>query len=291
NLQELLNGIKEFVDTGENGIPAPMLESDDETVTTPELTFSTELNFDASPETDENNTSIRTIDLFMQDIALLTDADKNKDDGNTDVVSLMTIHASKGLEFKNVFVVGLEENLFPSMMAMQSRADLEEERRLFYVALTRAEKKLFLSFAVSRYKFGNLMGCEPSRFLDEIDPAYTEVTYHKAQRSETISPGLSDFRKASSNLRPPTKPLLNNVSSSQKPPAHFKKVSTTGNQTFIGDDTNQIVAGMQVEHERFGFGKVLAIEGKFPETKCTIFFKNTGNKQLLLKYAKLKIVG
>jgi DNA helicase-2/ATP-dependent DNA helicase PcrA len=320
NLQELLNGIKEFVDTGNSAVPAPALEAetDDDAATinadeTTAVEFNGEFNFLGENESEsesegesENDVAKeqRTIALFMQDIALLTDADKKADDENTDKVTLMTIHASKGLEFKNVFIVGLEENLFPSMMAMQSRADLEEERRLFYVAITRAERKLYLSYAISRYRFGNLLSCEPSRFLDEIAPEYTEVTYVKPkQRNNDTDTWQPTFGKGSFNLKSPgnskgyvPKPVVPSTKSAL--PSKFKKVSTlttkpktTAEADFEGDDVNQIVVGMEVEHARFGKGKVISMEGKFPDTKCTIFFNGEGQKQLLLKYAKLKIVG
>jgi DNA helicase-2/ATP-dependent DNA helicase PcrA len=292
NLQELLNGIKEFVDTGDLSVQAPILEKDENIDDNSEEVFNTQLDFETTTDSVPDAKPNRTIDMYMQDIALLTDADKNKDDGNTDVVSLMTIHASKGLEYKNVFVVGLEENLFPSMMAMQSRADLEEERRLFYVAMTRAEKKLFISYAISRYKFGNLMGCEPSRFLDEIDPEHTEVTFQKTRRINAEATNTSLLNKTGLNLRSSTKPTTTSTATTQALPTQFKKlINVTTNTPFVGDDTNQIVTGMEVEHEKFGRGKVIAMEGKFPDTKCTIFFSGVGNKQLLLKFAKLKIVG
>lgn len=314
NLQELLNGIKEFVDTGNSAVPAPSLEAetaeDNDIITTDETSepkFNGEFDFLVESESESESENIkvtRTIALFMQDIALLTDADKNAEDENTDKVTLMTIHASKGLEFKNVFIVGLEENLFPSMMAMQSRADLEEERRLFYVAITRAERKLYLSYAISRYRFGNLLSCEPSRFLDEIAPEFTEVTYSKPkQRNDDTDIWEPKFGKGSFNLKSPgnskgyvPKPVVPSTPSAL--PSKFKKVSTIQTKTnaaaeadFAGDDVNQIVVGMEVEHARFGKGKVISMEGKFPDTKCTIFFNGEGQKQLLLKFAKLRIVG
>src|SRR6201999_2738348 len=138
NIQELLNGIKEF--------------------------------------SEREDIEEKGLDVFMQDIALLTNDDKDNDP-NADTVSLMTIHSSKGLEFPQVYVVGMEENLFPPQMALNSRSDLEEERRLFYVATTRAENKLTLSYATSRFKFGTLISCEPSRFLDEIDARYLELDF------------------------------------------------------------------------------------------------------------------
>src|SRR5690606_37870450 len=125
---------------------------------------------------DREDIEDRGLDIFMQDVALLTNDDNDKDP-NADTVSLMTIHSSKGLEFPHVFIVGLEENLFPSQLSLNSRSDLEEERRLFYVAVTRAEKQLTISYATSRYRWGTLNNCEPSRFLDELNPAYLELDF------------------------------------------------------------------------------------------------------------------
>ncbi|WP_158995916.1 ATP-dependent helicase [Mucilaginibacter sp. L196] len=251
NIQELLNGIKEF--------------------------------------SEREDIEEKGLDIFMQDIALLTndDNDKNKD---ADTVSLMTIHSSKGLEFKQVHVVGLEENLFPSQMALNSRTDLEEERRLFYVAITRAENRLTLSYATSRFKFGTLINCEPSRFLDEVDARYLELDFtakpEKASSSffdderETWSrKGGDTFSKPKAATTPPVK------TTSLLAKAH---VPSPG---FAPSDTSNLQVGMEVEHERFGFGKVISLEGKKPDVKATIFFKEIGQKQLLLKFAKLCIIG
>ena len=251
NIQELLNGIKEF--------------------------------------SEREDIEEKGLDIFMQDIALLTndDNDKNKD---ADTVSLMTIHSSKGLEFKQVHVVGLEENLFPSQMALNSRTDLEEERRLFYVAITRAENRLTLSYATSRFKFGTLINCEPSRFLDEVDARYLELDFtakpEKASSSffdderETWSrKGGDTFSKPKAATTPPVK------TTSLLAKAH---VPSPG---FSPSDTSNLQVGMEVEHERFGFGKVISLEGKKPDIKATIFFKEIGQKQLLLKFAKLCIIG
>jgi len=261
NLQELLNGIKEFTDKGTTALPAP----------------SSELEADAS---------LRTLDVFLQDIALVTDGENNE--LNEDTVSLMTIHSAKGLEFKYVYVVGMEENLFPSQMALQSRAELEEERRLFYVAITRAETKLTLSYAVSRYKWGNLISCEPSRFIAEINPAF-------------IDDQTSVTTKVNSFDRPRNRSDFGNRNSKPDvvhttPGANFKKVqkltATTDVSTepFEADDATSIEVGMEVEHQKFGTGKVENIEGSFPEIKATVVFPGHGSKSLLLKYAKLRIV-
>jgi len=261
NIQELLNGIKEFTETGRS----------------------------ITPQGDEDvfsDSTVRTLDMFMQDISLLTDAD-DEENKNGDTVSLMTIHAAKGLEFPAVYVVGLEENLFPSQLSINSREDLEEERRLFYVAITRARHQLTISYANTRYKWGNLINCEPSRFLEEIESDFLEEVSGSKTRETFVfdrefsekrwTPGVTKSKPASA-----TKAVA---------PPGFKKVNSAGVSNFAGDDTSQIQTGMEVEHQRFGVGKVLLVEGTAPDLKATIFFNGLGNKQLLLKFAKLKILG
>lgn len=285
NLQELLNGIKEFTDAVnyESGINIPAFDlPDDDTIQS--------INQPIIQ-------SLKSLDLYMQDIALLTDAETKKDNDDNKV-SLMTIHSAKGLEFKEVFVVGMEENLFPSQMAMLSRADLEEERRLFYVAMTRAEIKLTLTYAVSRYRWGNLTGCEPSRFIEEVHPDFIEMANVTRQQTSqrayddsetTWSRGDQDFAK--SKLYTQRKPSFQNGTKQTVPVNPFPKTKpVTADSDFQGDDPSQIVNGMEVEHQKFGTGKVVNLEGKFPDSKATVFFPGHGNKQLLLKYAKLKIV-
>lgn len=246
NIQELLNGIKEF--------------------------------------SEREDIEEKGLDVFMQDVALLTNDDKDKDP-NADTVSLMTIHSSKGLEFPHVYVVGLEENLFPSQMSLNSRSDLEEERRLFYVATTRAESKLTISYATSRFKFGTLISCEPSRFLDEINPKYLELDF-TARPAPSQNAYFDDERSAWSSrndtFSKPKPPVAKTTSILAK--AH---VPTAG---FAPSDTSNLQVGMEVEHERFGFGKVISLEGNKPDVKATIFFKEIGQKQLLLKFAKLRIL-
>jgi DNA helicase-2/ATP-dependent DNA helicase PcrA len=255
NIQELLNGIKEF--------------------------------------SEREDIEERGLDIFMQDVALLTNDDNDKNP-NKDTVSLMTIHSSKGLEFPQVYIVGMEENLFPSQMALNSRADLEEERRLFYVAVTRAEKKIHLSYATSRFRFGTLVNCEPSRFLDEIEPKYLELDFVKRAASNDSSFGdeRSQWQSKTSNgnsqqgdffskPKPATKPI---TPTSLLGKAH---VPTSG---FAPSDTSKLQVGQEVEHERFGFGKVINLEGNKPDIKATVFFKEIGQKQLLLKFAKLRIL-
>ena len=218
---------------------------------------------------------------FMVDVALLTDADEEKEE-DRDKISLMTIHASKGLEFPYVFVVGLEENLFPSQMALNSRSELEEERRLFYVAITRAEKKCTLSFATSRYRWGNLITSESSRFIEEIDKDYLELSnpYQSGGRSLNHS-SLKSRVGQTGGVR----------SFSTGPKRRLTKLSDAPAKTKSADtaDKLDLKVGYNVMHERFGKGKVVALEGT-PPTKATVFFPKAGNKQLLLKFAKLEVI-
>lgn len=210
----------------------------------------------------------RTLDQFMQEVALLTDADGDDKDNNDKVV-LMTIHAAKGLEFPYIYIVGLEENLFPSLMSLQTRAEIEEERRLFYVALTRAEKRVTLSYAITRYRWGNMTQNEPSRFLAEIDENYIEQPIRRV---------ASESRKT---------PII-------QPPAqkrNLRKMDDAITEIPAGDlaDISQIQPGVMILHERFGKGKVLSVEGTGPNAKASVYFASTGQKQLLLKFAKLRL--
>lgn len=263
NIQELLNGIKEFTEKEQ---PELVLTEDGVEVQTPAL---------------------RTLDLFMQDVALLTTADEDEDKENNDKVSMMTIHSAKGLEFNEVFVVGLEENLFPSQLSLNSRTDLEEERRLFYVAITRAEKKLTLSYATSRYRWGNLTSCEPSRFLEEISEDFIETNVVKVAQQETWESSWAGKFKLSDTFVKPG----GTKSNTSNPVIPVKRPPTVSipQSDFVADDTSDLQAGMEVEHQRFGTGKVLQVEGPVNEKKATIFFQGLGQKQLLLKFAKLKI--
>jgi len=240
NIQELLNGVKAFVE---------------------------------DPEREE-----KSLGAFLQDIALVTDTDLKdaQDDGET--VTLMTIHSAKGLEFRHVYIVGMEENLFPSQMMITSRADLEEERRLFYVAITRAEKKLTLSYATSRYQWGNLRSCEKSRFLDEIDPQFVDFKF----AASPAGPGASDSTfghvfERRSNLIPPAP--RKTVATKYVTPADFKP-----------SDTSNLQAGQRVEHPKFGFGKVAKLETQAGSTKAIIEFEEVGEKTLLLSFAKLRVL-
>lgn len=212
----------------------------------------------------------KTLDAFLQDVALLTDAEE--DDGDTNKVSLMTIHAAKGLEFPCVFVVGLEENLFPSIQSVSSRTELEEERRLFYVAMTRAEKHLTISYAENRFRWGEFLFSEQSRFISEIDPNYIEFAAPKR-----FSPPVP---KAEGQITSPSQPK-----NLKKLTPTFSPSGATGAQS----DEN-IQTGMTVMHDKFGKGMVVSVEGQGPNKKATVFFTGIGNKQLLLRFAKLAIV-
>lgn len=216
-----------------------------------------------------------TLTGFMQDVALLTDADNDKDE-NTDKVTLMTIHAAKGLEFPYVFIVGVEENLFPSIQSLGTRAELEEERRLFYVAITRAEVKLTVSYAESRFRWGTPTLCEPSRFIEEIDQAFIEKPRKKISSFGDDSPIKE------------TKP-----SWTQKPAANFKKVVQAPEPPAVSGpsaEPDEIQLGMTVAHQKFGTGKITEIEGTGANRKATVAFAGVGKKQLLLKFARLTII-
>ncbi|WP_222538888.1 ATP-dependent helicase [Pedobacter polysacchareus] len=258
NIQELLNGIKEF---GER-----------------------------------EDIEDRSLEVFMQDIALLTNDDKSNDK-NVDTVSLMTIHSSKGLEFKNVFVVGLEENLFPSQMSLNSRSDLEEERRLFYVAVTRAEKKLTLTYSTSRYRWGTLTNCEPSRFIEEINARYLEIEVPKSAKPPIGDDNFSSERRSWTQQRdsfskpkPAASSTATGTSTAPRPKTSVLPKAHVPTPGFAPDAANLFQNGMEVEHEKFGFGKIVSLEGSLPDVKATVFFQGLGNKQLLLKFAKLRIV-
>ena len=218
---------------------------------------------------------------FMLDVALLTDADDDKDE-DKNFVTLMTIHSSKGLEFPHVFLVGLEENLFPSQMSLNSRSDLEEERRLFYVAVTRAKATCTLSYATSRFQWGNLITSEPSRFIDEIAEEFLHFETPSRGRGRSLSRG-SGFgdRPFTGGLN---KPL--GGSRSLKP---IKKTASPSSSSAKAADL-QLKVGYNVEHERFGKGKVTKLEGMGADTKATIFFPRHGSKTVLLRFAKLRLL-
>lgn len=229
---------------------------------------------------------------FMEDVALATDLDK--DTGDDDRVALMTIHLAKGLEFPHVFIVGLEEDLFPSAMSMSTRSELEEERRLFYVALTRAENQAYLTYAQSRYRWGKLTDCEPSRFIDEIDNQYLEYITPK-ESSYRFKPLVdndifgdvdkSKFRLAKPANTPPPKKFSDEPTNVRK----LKPLSSGSPQGATLFD-NGLSAGTSVMHERFGKGQIVNLEGSGADKKAEIRFEVGGFKKLLLRFAKLQIL-
>lgn len=240
NIQELLSGMKEFTE----------IELTDE-------------------ERDIENP--RALAVFMEDVSLLTDVDvKDKKEDGQPKVSLMTVHSAKGLEFPYVFIAGLEEDLFPSQMSVNSRADLEEERRLFYVAVTRAESRAFMSYASTRFRYGNMQYCEPSRFISEINPNLIE------------SPAIQKI------------PVKRELSSSYKLSKHVTKRKLVRPSQSTGGVDQALMArlkvGSKVKHDRFGLGEIVGMEGEMPNRKATVEFKAIGKKQLLLKFAKLELV-
>ncbi|MCB0398681.1 MAG: UvrD-helicase domain-containing protein [Winogradskyella sp.] len=269
NVQELLNGIRDFVE--------------------------------GQKEVADTTGSLAE---FLEDIALATDLDGDKGDPNH--VALMTIHLAKGLEFPHVFIVGMEEDLFPSAMSMNTRSELEEERRLFYVALTRAEKQAYLTYTISRYRWGKLIDAEPSRFIEEIDDEFVNITTPlkeqrfnpmldasifgdvSAERSRSIEPNKVRFAK-------PKSPKFQKKETREKPesfqistPKKLKSVSQSDGASNLFD--NKLTVGNIVNHQRFGRGEVLKIEGAGGDLKAEIKFENGDTKKLLLRFAKLEII-
>lgn len=227
--------------------------------------------------TDDQDREDKTLGAFLQDVALLTDEDRNQK--SDEAVTLMTIHMAKGLEFKYVFIVGLEEELFPSQMMLSSRADLEEERRLFYVAITRAKTKLFMSYALNRYRFGRLKNCEPSRFIEEVDPAFIKVN-RKFSSNDPVSPGVNYI----------TKNFVNNLKKENTTKKFASKINHTPSADFVASDTSNLTEGMKVEHPKFGYGVVTLVDEQGSNKKAKVDFEQAGEKTLLLSFAKLRII-
>ena len=283
NIQELLNGIKDFVEQ-----PRTPQENELNEVIKSVIDPSNSTEFN-----EETDYSLKTLDEFMQEITLLTNVDK-EDDKDGDKVSLMTVHAAKGLEFKYVYIVGLEENLFPSQLSISSRSDLEEERRLFYVAITRAEKQAVLSFATMRYRFGNITYCEPSRFINEIDDKYLDYPKENIQKKFSDD-SFGGFR---TNYLKNNKLDENALTNNEKTkaitfnPSNKKLIKINSNlstsSSILDAKLNKnLIAGDWVLHDKFGKGQISALEGNWPETKANIIFENVGQKSLLLKFARL----
>lgn len=248
---------------------------------------------------EEGNPNISLTD-FLSEVSLLTDQDSDKaDDGEK--ITLMTVHSAKGLEFRNVFVVGLEENLFPSGMVGDSPRAMEEERRLFYVAITRAEENCFLSFAKTRFRYGKMEFGSPSRFLRDIDTSFLKLP-HEAGVGRSVNEGAGRFHREieggfARTASPSPVSFGGNTSGHEKPkeqlitptvPRNLKRVSAG---TPSAMSAVMVQQGQLIEHERFGLGEVMKVEGDGDNAKATIHFKNAGDKQLLLRFARFKVIG
>ena len=241
---------------------------------------------------------------FLSEVSLLTDQDSDKD-GDDEKITLMTVHSAKGLEFKNVFVVGMEENLFPSGMVGDSPRALEEERRLFYVAITRAEEHCFLSYAKTRFRYGKMEFGSPSRFLKDIDVRFLrlpqdagmfrrveeEAAVFRRENARGFAPDKEDAPyggKERVSVRPKQQIIAPTV------PRNLKRVAPSANTASTspsaGGSANRVQQGQLIEHERFGLGEVLKVEGEGDNAKATIRFKNAGDKQLLLRFARFKVL-
>ncbi len=261
NIQELLNSIKEWTE---------------------------------SPSNEEGEVGDKGLGAYLQQITLLTDADDDKD-MNADVVKLMTIHAAKGLEFGCVFVGGIEETLFPSAMSINTREELEEERRLFYVAVTRAKDRLWLTYANARYRFGSLVQNEPSRFLDEMPEPFLDRTYAGGGARNSSGAGSmgTAFQRMHRGFTPSTddKRQTNSSKPSYLSPApKAQPVTHIPSPNFVASDTSGLQAGQKVEHQKFGFGEVIKMEGSAHNPVATVKFEHNGEKKIMLNYAKLRVV-
>ncbi|HKK58720.1 MAG TPA: UvrD-helicase domain-containing protein [Salinivirga sp.] len=258
NIQELLNGIKDFVSNAH-----------------------------------EEGTDVK-LHTYIENIALLTDMDKNKDE-DQERITLMTIHSAKGLEFQHLYIAGLEEGLFPSSMSMESPEEIEEERRLFYVALTRAEHTATLYWCQSRYKWGSVESKSPSRFLKELDQAYIDASSDDSYSFENPEPGQTHFSK------PTSQPAFQNSSTrksgtiksrNMRQPMRSRPTANQGpaaDPNFTPEPPENIKEGQTVIHQRFGRGEITRIEGEGTNRKASVQFAS-GRKTLLLRFAKLKVI-
>lgn len=233
---------------------------------------------------DEENVSIET---FLEEIALATDQDNDKE--GADRVSLMTIHASKGLEYKAVYIVGVEEGLFPSFRSVNNPKDIEEERRLFYVAITRSERQLFINFAQQRMKWGSYNSASPSRFIKEIDEKYIEFESSQDEFDQSFD-NTQDYSKFAIKNKSVQRTPKIFVDKPKNLKSFSKQVKVEEKNLKDKDQQTGLAVGMTVEHAKFGIGKIKQIEGDAPNTKALVDFKGAGEKNLLLKFAKLKII-
>lgn len=272
NIQELLNSIKEWVDDSVN-----RLQIDEEGV----------MKEDSQIPTLEGGGP--SLGAYLQQITLLTDTDQK--DPNADAVKIMTIHAAKGLEFPVVFVSGVEEMLFPNAMSINTRDELEEERRLFYVAITRTKHKLWITYANTRYRFGNLVQNEPSRFIDELPEQYLDKSYAGGGIKNTTSKWASGSAYNKMN-----KGFAGDTMEENKKPAYvipktrIQTIEHIPSKDFAASDTSNLQAGQKVEHQKFGFGEVIKVEGSAHNPIATINFDKNGEKKIMLNYARLRIM-
>lgn len=308
NIQELLNSIKEWVDDTQN-----RQQIDEDGVMLDEVnpleipTAQTEISFESAPTPEQRQQGSVTLGAYLQQITLLTDADEK--DPDSDSVKLMTIHAAKGLEFECVFAAGLEEMLFPNAMSINTREELEEERRLFYVVITRAKRKLWISYANTRYKFGQVVQNEPSRFLDELPEPFVDKSYAGGGlRNQGTSFGnvpafqrmkgwgnrdagsTGEAARAEKRYGPPPgkkSATPGYVGAAPRP----QTVEHTPSADFVPSDTSNLQAGDRVEHQKFGFGVVTKMEGAAHNPIATVQFEQNGEKKIMLNYARLRIVG
>ncbi|MBC7903685.1 MAG: UvrD-helicase domain-containing protein [Gemmatimonadaceae bacterium] len=269
NIQELLNSIKEWTE---------------------------------SPDNEDGELVDKRLGSYLQQITLLTDADEK--DPNADTVKLMTIHAAKGLEFGCVFAAGLEEMLFPNAMSINTREELEEERRLFYVVITRAKRKLWITYANTRYRFGNLVQNEPSRFIEEIPDQYLDRSFAGGGARNQSSfgfgansafermngGGFNNSRQTEKRYGPPPSPTKKETTPAYIVPQQNKVVEHKPSADFQASDMATLKEGHRVEHQKFGFGEVLKLEGSAHNPVATVKFELNGEKKIMLNYAKLRIV-
>jgi DNA helicase-2/ATP-dependent DNA helicase PcrA len=271
NVQELLNSIKEWTE---------------------------------SPDTEDGEVNDKGLGAYLQQITLLTDADEK--DPNADTVKLMSIHAAKGLEFSCVFAAGLEEMLFPNALAINSREELEEERRLFYVVITRAKERLWISYANTRYRFGNLVQNEPSRFLDELPEQYIDRSFagggmrnqvnNRSAYDRMNGGGWGGGNSASSAEKRYGPPPSKKASTSSGTPSYIapkqqsKPVEHVPSPDFVASDVSNLQVGQRVEHQKFGFGEVVKMEGSAHNPIATVKFETNGEKKIMLNYARLRII-
>ena len=270
NIQELLNSIKEWTE---------------------------------SPDNDEGEMGDKGLGSYLQQITLLTDADEK--DPNADTVKVMTIHAAKGLEFGCVFAAGLEEMLFPNAMSINTREELEEERRLFYVVITRAKSRLWITYANTRYKFGSLVQNEPSRFINELPENYVDRSFagggSRNQSGFEFGTSAYDrmnrgFGASGSGFQSKSQSENRSAGQEGKKPSYLSPV--TRQQTkehvpspdFTASDTSNLQVGQKIEHQKFGFGEVTKMEGAKHNPVATVKFELNGEKKIMLNYAKLRII-